>query len=190
MRRPTLVRPQAAAHKRANVRQGQQTRTLLDAFGMSQRCRYCCKVENRNGTKNSAKADFDVSTAAKPVARYDGPWSFLCERLWSLTSPLWRDASAVPENFARRPKKTFFNTIRQKGGLMRATRSLTEAMRARQATRRSFNATIEKPIVVSSGRAFIPAFSFQDLTQYQECYWPKPTQNSQPLCVGFLQSRS
>jgi hypothetical protein len=33
-------------------------------------------------------------------------------------------------------------------------------------------------------------FLFQDLTQYQEWYWPNSNPNSQPLCVGFLQSRS
>jgi hypothetical protein len=33
-------------------------------------------------------------------------------------------------------------------------------------------------------------FLFQDLTQYQERYWPNTDPNSQPLCVGFLQSRS
>jgi len=33
-------------------------------------------------------------------------------------------------------------------------------------------------------------FLFQDLTQYQERYWPNTNPNSQSLCVGFLQSRS
>ena len=50
---------------------------------------------------------------------------------------------------------------------------------------------IENQSFVSSGEGvFIHAFLFQNLTQYQECYWPNTDPNSQPLCVGFLQSRS
>jgi len=59
-------------------------------------------------------------------------------------------------------------------------------------TRRSFNSTNREPIVRQhAARAFLSLhFLFQDLTQYQECYWPNTDPNSQPLCVGFLQSRS
>jgi hypothetical protein len=50
---------------------------------------------------------------------------------------------------------------------------------------------IENQSFVSSGDGVLsPHFRFQDLTQYQERYWPNTDPNSQPLCVGFLQSRS
>jgi hypothetical protein len=50
---------------------------------------------------------------------------------------------------------------------------------------------IENQSFVSSGEGVLSLhFLFQDLTQYQECYWPNTDPNSQPLCVGFLQSRS
>jgi hypothetical protein len=43
----------------------------------------------------------------------------------------------------------------------------------------------------AAAKAFLSLhFLFQDLTQYQERYWPNTDPNSQPLCVGFLQSRS
>jgi len=36
----------------------------------------------------------------------EGPWSFLCETMWSLTSPR-TNASAILKNFVSQPKKTF-----------------------------------------------------------------------------------
>src|SRR6267378_4351758 len=60
---------------------------------------------------------FDVSTAAKPrSADTMVRGRFLCERMWSLASPLARRISG-PRKFCSSPKKDFFNTIGRKAGV-------------------------------------------------------------------------
>jgi len=59
---------------------------------------------------------FDVSTAAKPrSADTMVRGRFLCERMWSLASPLARRISG-PRKFCSSPKKDFFNTIGRQSG--------------------------------------------------------------------------
>ena len=49
---------------------------------------HVAKVENRATPKISRKLIFRRSAAASLCsADYEGPWSFLCETMWSLTSP-------------------------------------------------------------------------------------------------------
>jgi hypothetical protein len=56
---------------------------------------------------------------------------------------------------------------------------------------RPISIAVRRALNLPAAKAFLSLhFLFQDLTQYQERYWPNSDPNSQPLCVGFLQSRS
>ena len=57
---------------------------------------------------------------------------------------------------------------------------------------RQFRYVNRNPIVFPHGqRCFLSLhFLFNDMTQYQERYWPNTYPNSQPLCVSLLQGRS
>src|SRR5260370_7931747 len=80
----------------------------------------------------------------------------------------------------------------QKGESCARTRSLTEEMKSYTSHAKIvqlYQSRTNRSSAAAS--AFLSLhFLFQDLTQYQECYWPNTGPNSQPLCVGFLQSRS
>jgi hypothetical protein len=47
-----------------------------------------------------------------PWRRYEGPWSFVCETMWCLTSAPAKRISG-PKKFRSSVEKDFFNTIRQ-----------------------------------------------------------------------------
>ena len=51
-----------------------------------------------------------VSRGEGVTGRYEGPWSFLCETIWSLTSPNSKRISG-PKKFRSSAKKDPFNTI-------------------------------------------------------------------------------
>src|SRR5258705_4823766 len=57
------------------------------------------------------------------LARYEGPWSFLCKTMWSLTSPR-ADRISGPENFCSSARKDFFNNICQERTLAQNNKSL------------------------------------------------------------------
>jgi hypothetical protein len=49
-----------------------------------------------------------------PWRRYEDPWSFVCETMWSLTSAPANRISG-PKKFRSSAEKDFFNTIAQSG---------------------------------------------------------------------------
>jgi hypothetical protein len=72
------------------------------------------KVENRTTPKISRKPMFGRFYCCNARwGRYEGPWSFLCKTMWSLTSPLAERISG-PEKFRSSARKDFFNSICQK----------------------------------------------------------------------------
>jgi hypothetical protein len=69
------------------------------------------KVENRTTPKISRKPMFGRFYCCNARwGRYEGPWSFLCKTMWSLTSPLAERISG-PEKFRSSARKDFFNSI-------------------------------------------------------------------------------
>jgi hypothetical protein len=69
------------------------------------------KVENRTTLKFSRKPMFRrFHRCSARYARYEGPWSFLCKTMWSLTSPR-ADRISGPEKFCSSARKDFFNSI-------------------------------------------------------------------------------
>ena len=64
-----------------------------------------------------------------PLQRgYEGPWSFLCETTWSLTSPQAKRISG-PIKFRSSPKKDFFNTIKLRSDIDTETNSALSGCR-------------------------------------------------------------
>jgi hypothetical protein len=74
------------------------------------------KVENRTTLKISRKSIFRhlyrFYRCEARQRRYEGPWSFLSEAIWSLTSLRAKRISG-PKKFRSSGGKDFFNTIRQ-----------------------------------------------------------------------------
>jgi hypothetical protein len=71
------------------------------------------KVVNRTTPKISRKSIFRrLYLYNVPWRRYEGPWSFVCETMWSLTSAPAKRISG-PKKFRSSVEKDFFNTIRQ-----------------------------------------------------------------------------
>ena len=69
------------------------------------------KVENRTTPKISQKSIFGRLHCCKaPWRRYDGPWSFLSETMWSLTSMRAKRIGG-PKKFRPSGEKDFFNKI-------------------------------------------------------------------------------
>jgi hypothetical protein len=75
------------------------------------------KVENRTTLKISRKLILSCLYGCNPLSadtKVGG--SFLCETMWSLTSPRAKRISG-PKKFRSSPKKDFFNTIRAKADI-------------------------------------------------------------------------
>ena len=69
------------------------------------------KVGNRTAPKFPRKSIFGHSCGCKVLqCRYEGPWSFLYETMWSLISPRAKRISG-PRKFRSSPKKDFCNNI-------------------------------------------------------------------------------
>src|SRR5665811_538239 len=69
------------------------------------------KVENRTPPKISRKSIFRRYCCCKALyGRYEDRWSFLCEMMWSLTSPRTKRISGL-KKFRSSPEKDFFNTM-------------------------------------------------------------------------------
>jgi hypothetical protein len=69
------------------------------------------KVENRTTPKISRKLIFRRLCRCNALQRrYEGPWSLLCETMWSRTSSRAKRISG-PKKFRSSPEKDFFNTI-------------------------------------------------------------------------------
>jgi hypothetical protein len=67
------------------------------------------KVENRTTLKISRKSIFGILYCCKaPQRRYEGPWSFLSETMWPLTSTRAKRIGG-PEKFRPSGEKDFFN---------------------------------------------------------------------------------
>src|SRR5258706_2747920 len=70
------------------------------------------KVENRTAPKISRMSIFSGIYRCNALKRrYEGPWSFLHDMMWSLTSPRANRISGL-YNFRSSPEKDFCNTIR------------------------------------------------------------------------------
>src|SRR3984893_2959252 len=73
------------------------------------------KVENRTAPKISRKSILGrLDRCNAPQRRCEDRWLFLCETMWSLTSPRAKRISG-PKKFRSPPRKDFFNTIAQSG---------------------------------------------------------------------------
>jgi hypothetical protein len=69
------------------------------------------KVENRTTLKISRKPMFRRFYRCNArEGRYEGPWSFWCKTMWSLTSPVAERISG-PEKFRSSARKDFYNNI-------------------------------------------------------------------------------
>jgi hypothetical protein len=73
-----------------------------------------CPKSADSVAKSKIERDRKFCEIKAPQRRYDGPWSFLFEAMWSLTPPLARHISG-PRKFCSSPKKDFFNTIGTNG---------------------------------------------------------------------------
>ncbi|SRR5229473_7614337 len=80
------------------------------------------KVENRKLPKISRMLIFsEFYRCNASERRYEGPWSFLREMMWSLASPRANRISGL-YNFRSSPEKEFCNTICQEGTILEVRR--------------------------------------------------------------------
>jgi hypothetical protein len=80
------------------------------------------KVENRTTPKISRKLIFRRLCRCNALQRrYEGPWSLLCETMWSRTSSRAKRISG-PKKFRPSPEKDFFNTITPEADIGRPPR--------------------------------------------------------------------
>ena len=73
--------------------------------------RYCCKSRKSRDPEISRMSIFsEIYCCNASWCRYEGPWSFLREMMWSLTSSRANRVSGL-YNFCTSPEKYFCNNI-------------------------------------------------------------------------------